>query len=62
VVGLALGEVLQVDQVAARFSLGLGICGSLVVVIVVSTAGGGDEGETQDESKELEAPALSSHY
>jgi hypothetical protein len=32
-----------------------------LVVVVVASTGGGHEREPQDESKEFEAPALSSH-
>ena len=64
VVGLALGEVLEVDEGAAlgTFSWSAVSPASAALVVVVTAAGGRHEREPQDESKELEAPALSSRY
>ena len=60
----ALAERAQVDELAALHPLGLAFGGSTLVcalVVVIATTGGGYEREPQDESKELQAPALSSH-
>jgi len=66
VLDVALGEGAGVDDLAAALELVLFLAGFLAaffgaLVVVTGPTGAGEEREPHDESKELEAPALSSH-
>ena len=62
VLGRVAHEGAEVNDLATL--LGFFVWGGCLaaVVVVVATTGSGHERESQDESKELEAPALSSHF
>jgi hypothetical protein len=60
VLGRVAGERGQVDDLAALDAFGFRLVGAALVIVVAAT-GAGDEREPCDESKELDAPALSSH-
>ncbi len=62
VLGRVAHEGAEINDLATL--LGFFVWGGCLaaVVVVVATTGSGHERESQDESKELEAPALSSHF